>query len=205
MLRYKHVKRVIDVIFSLLMLILASPIMVIAAIAVMLESDGGAFFRQKRPGKNGEIFTVYKFRTMRIETELNGVILNDMERMTKIGTVLRRTSIDELPQLFNIIRGEMSFIGPRPLLVKYLQYYSVEQMRRHEVTPGISGWAQVNGRNSITWEEKFQLDVWYVDHMSFILDVRIVLKTFINVFGRKGINSSDDNTMQQFTGTQNSI
>lgn len=205
MLRYRHIKRVIDVIFSLLMLIIATPIMIIAAISVMLESDGGAFFRQKRPGKNGEIFTVYKFRTMRIETELNGVALNDMERMTKIGTLLRKTSIDELPQLFNIIRGEMSFIGPRPLLVKYLQYYSVEQMRRHEVTPGISGWAQVNGRNSITWGEKFQLDVWYVDHMSFMLDVRIVLKTIINVFGRKGINSSDGNTMQQFTGTQNSM
>lgn len=205
MLKYRHIKRVLDLIFSLLMLLVVSPVMIIAAIAVMLESDGGALFRQKRPGKNGKIFTVYKFRTMRIETELDGESLNDMERMTKVGKLLRKTSIDELPQLINIIRGEMSFIGPRPLLVKYLQYYSVEEMRRHEVMPGISGWAQVNGRNSITWEEKFRLDVWYVDHMKFMLDVIIILKTIFNVFGRKGINSSDDDTMQQFTGTRNSI
>ncbi|MGG0249782.1 sugar transferase [Peribacillus frigoritolerans] len=197
---YLVLKRILDFIFSLILLIIASPIMVIAAIAVSLESKGSSLFKQERPGKNGEVFTVFKFRTMKIETEKDGQLLTDMERMTKVGSLLRKTSVDELPQLFNILRGEMSFIGPRPLLVKYLEYYSEEQMRRHEVTPGISGWAQVNGRNTISWEEKFKSDLWYVDNISLSLDLKILWLTIYNVLNRKDINNSQGDTMPYFTG-----
>ncbi|PAL14213.1 sugar transferase [Peribacillus simplex] len=193
-------KRILDLIFSLILLIVALPIMVIAAIVISLESKGSPLFKQERPGKNGVIFTVFKFRTMKIETVKDGKLLTDMERMTKIGSLLRKTSVDELPQLFNILRGEMSFIGPRPLLVKYLEYYSDEQMRRHEVTPGISGWAQVNGRNTISWEEKFKSDLWYVDNISLSLDLKILWLTIYNVLNRKDINNSQGDTMPYFTG-----
>lgn len=176
--------------------------MVIAAIAIKIEDPKGPIlFKQQRPGKDAKIFTVYKFRTMTVETKRNGKPLSDMERITKVGNILRKTSIDELPQLFNILRGEMSFIGPRPLLVQYLEHYSPEQMRRHEVLPGISGWAQVNGRNAISWEERFKLDVWYVDHISFWLDLRICLMTIRTIFTRKGINNSDTTNMPLFKGT----
>ena len=151
------------------------------------------------------IFEVYKFRTMRVETECDGKLLSDMERMTKVGSFLRKTSIDELPQLFNIIHGEMSFIGPRPLLVQYLEYYSPEQMRRHEVTPGISGWAQVNGRNAISWEEKFEYDVWYVDNQSFLLDLKIFWLTIYNVVKGKNVNNSQNDTMPDFKGERAGI
>lgn len=205
----KYIKRILDFIFTLIFIILLSPVMLAAALAIKLDSKGPALFRQKRPGKNAKIFTIYKFRTMRVETEIDGRALTDMERMTRVGTILRKLSIDELPQLFNILRGEMSFIGPRPLLVQYLEHYTPEQMRRHEVTPGISGWAQVNGRNAITWEEKFKLDVWYVENMSFIVDMKILLRTIWNVISRKGINNSVVDTMPVFTGSkalnQNSI
>jgi lipopolysaccharide/colanic/teichoic acid biosynthesis glycosyltransferase len=178
--------------------------MLMAAIAIKLEDPNGpVLFKQKRVGKNAKIFTVYKFRTMRVETEKNGKALSDLERITKVGAILRKTSIDELPQLFNIIRGEMSFIGPRPLLVEYLKYYTPEQMRRHEVTPGISGWAQVNGRNAITWEEKFKYDVWYVDNQSFLLDLKIFFKTIYYVLKGLGINNSHLETMPRFTGNTN--
>lgn len=177
--------------------------MLIAAIAIKIEdSKGPVLFKQEQPGKDAKIFEVYKFRTMRVETERNGKPLSDMERMTKVGLFLRKTSIDELPQLFNIIRGEMSFIGPRPLLVQYLQYYSPEQMRRHEVTPGISGWAQVNGRNAISWEEKFEHDVWYVENQSFLLDFKIFWLTIYNVVNRKDIDQSENDTMEDFMGSQ---
>ena len=176
--------------------------MLLAAIAIKIEDPKGpVLFKQRRPGKDAKIFTVYKFRTMRVETERDGRPLSDMERITKVGAFLRKISIDELPQLFNIIRGEMSFIGPRPLLVEYLDYYTPEQMRRHEVMPGISGWAQVNGRNAISWEEKFKYDVWYVDNMSFLLDLKIVFLTIYNILKREGINNSKWDTMPLFTGS----
>lgn len=203
---YFLVKRMSDLLFAIILLIIASPIMLIVALAIKAGSNGPVLFKQQRPGKHAKVFKVYKFRTMRVETHADGIILTDTERMTKIGSLLRKTSVDELPQLFNIIRGEMSFIGPRPLLVQYLDHYSTEQLRRHEVIPGISGWAQVNGRNTISWEEKFRLDVWYVDNISFLLDLKIVYLTIKNVLFRKGINHSNQNTMPLFTGTQeNSI
>lgn len=198
---YLKVKRILDFIFSLILLILTLPIMIISAIAIKIEDPKGPIlFKQERPGKNAKIFTVYKFRTMRVETGLKGRPLSDLERITKVGSFLRKTSIDELPQLFNILRGEMSFIGPRPLLVQYLEHYTPEQMRRHEVTPGISGWAQVNGRNAISWEEKFKYDVWYVDHISFKLDLKIFLLTIYNVLKSKDINNSNADTMPVFMG-----
>ncbi len=199
---YIKVKRVIDFIFALILLILFSPIMILVALGIKIESKEPIIFRHKRPGKNGEVFIVYKFRTMTVKEEKEGRVLSDMERITKFGSFLRKTSLDELPQFINIIKGEMSFIGPRPLLVQYLKYYSEEQMRRHEVLPGISGWAQVNGRNAISWEEKFKLDVWYVDNISFTLDFKILIKTIINILKAKDINSSDEDTMSFFEGTK---
>lgn len=200
---YLIFKRLSDLFFSILLLILASPIMVLACVAIKVESNGPTIFKQQRPGKDAKVFRVFKFRTMRIETEKDGKALSDMERMTRVGSLLRKTSIDELPQLFNILRGEMSFIGPRPLLVKYLEYYSDEQMRRHDVTPGISGWAQVNGRNTISWEEKFKLDTWYVDNIRLSLDLKILWLTIYNVLKRKDINNSQGDTMPYFTRDTN--
>ena len=202
MKRYLYIKNILDLIFASLLIILASPIMLFAALAIKIEDfKGPVFFSQIRPGQNGKIFRIYKFRTMKVVTQdAYGNELTDMERMTKSGSFLRKTSIDELPQLFNIIKGDMSFIGPRPLLVQYLQYYNKEQKRRHQVKPGITGWAQVNGRNAITWAEKFDLDVWYVDHVSIKLDFKIIVKTIVNVISRKDINNSDANTMPFFRG-----
>ncbi|MBS4539277.1 sugar transferase [Clostridium sp. D2Q-11] len=200
---YLIIKRILDFFCACILVIVASPIMGLAAVAIKLESEGPILFKQDRPGKSGNIFKVNKFRTMKIEVEKNGKMLSDMERMTKVGSILRKSSIDELPQLINIIRGEMSFIGPRPLLVQYLDHYSREQMRRHEVTPGISGWAQVNGRNTISWEQKFEYDVWYVDNISFLLDIKIIRMTIVNVLNRKDINNSEDNTMSYFTNNNN--
>lgn len=200
---YKHLKRVMDFSVALAMLIVLSPLMLIAAILIKSNNDGPVLFKQERPGLNGKIFTVYKFRTMSVKTrDENGRQLSDFERMSKTGNLLRKTSIDELPQLINIVRGEMSFIGPRPLLKEYLPLYSPEQMRRHEVRPGISGWAQVNGRNTLTWEEKFRYDVEYVENMSFSMDIRIFFLTIKNVLCQDGINSAENNTMEKFTGTK---
>lgn len=196
---YISFKRVADFIFALILLLLSLPIMIPASIAIKIESRGPVLFKQPRPGKNSEVFVLYKFRTMREGTTSNGETLNDMERLTKVGSFLRKTSIDELPQLFNILRGDMSFIGPRPLLIQYLEHYSLEEMRRHEVKPGISGWAQVNGRNAISWEEKFKFDLWYVDNVSILVDLKIVAMTINYVLRRKGINSSQDNTMPLFS------
>lgn len=195
---YKVFKRVLDFVGAFLLLIIASPFMVIAALAIKISDGGKIIFTQERPGKDCKIFNVYKFRTMSEKFSENGRTLSDMERMTKVGRFLRKTSIDELPQLFNILKGEMSFIGPRPLLVRYLPYYTKEQNRRHEVTPGISGWAQVNGRNAVSWEKRFEMDVWYVENMSFLLDMRIVFLTIKKVFAREGINVSENNTMTFF-------
>lgn len=198
---YMRLKRVLDLLLALLLSPLALLIVSLCYAGIKLESHGPAFFVQERPGYKGKIFRIYKLRTMSVETERNGVPLSDMERMTRIGRVIRACSFDELPQLYNILRGEMSFIGPRPLLVKYLPLYTKEQMRRHDVLPGISGWAQVNGRNEISWEQKFERDVWYVDHVCFRLDVKIFWMTICNVLRREGINSGSNDTMAAFTGT----
>lgn len=199
---YKYFKRIMDFVASLTALIILSPLMALSAVLVKFGDGGSVLFKQRRPGKDGKIFTVYKFRTMSEKTEdENGRELSDVERMTKIGSFLRKTSLDELPQLFNVLKGDMSFIGPRPLLCEYLELYTPYQMRRHEVLPGISGLAQVNGRNAITWEEKFDYDVYYVDHMSFWLDLKIIFKTIKNTLKRADINCSDNNTMEKFRGT----
>ena len=203
---YKYIKRSLVLITALFLVIILSPIMLIAAILIAVNRDGPILFKQERPGKDGKIFTVNKFRTMSTKLrDKNGNELSDFDRMTKIGNILRKTSIDELPQLFNIIKGEMSFIGPRPLLKEYLELYSPEQMRRHEVLPGISGWAQVNGRNTLTWEEKFAYDVYYVDHYSFKMDLKIFIKTIENVVSQDGINSNSENTMEKFQGNRETV
>ena len=203
---YKYIKRSLDLITALFLVIILSPIMLVAAILIAVNRDGPILFKQERPGKDGKIFTVNKFRTMStVLRDKNGNELSDFDRMTKIGNILRKTSIDELPQLFNIIKGEMSFIGPRPLLKEYLELYSPEQMRRHEVLPGISGWAQVNGRNTLTWEEKFAYDVYYVDHYSFKMDLKIFIKTIENVVSQDGINSNSENTMEKFQGNRETV
>lgn len=200
---YSHIKRGMDFIIALIMLVVLSPLMAVTCILIKLDDGGPILFKQERPGKNGNIFTVYKFRTMCVKTHnKDGRELSDFERISGVGKILRKTSIDELPQLVNILKGEMSFIGPRPLLTEYLDLYTPEQMRRHEVLPGISGWAQVNGRNAITWEEKFSYDVYYVDNFSFKLDLKIFIKTITNVLNQNGINSDAANTMEKFTGTK---
>lgn len=195
---YIKIKTILDFILAVIMLIILSPVMLVTAILIKFTSKGSILFKQKRPGKNGKIFTVYKFRTMITTTTKKGKTLSDVERMTKLGKLLRKTSIDELPQLFNIIKGDMSFIGPRPLLVRYLPYYTKQQRRRHEVKPGISGWAQVNGRNAISWEQKFKLDVWYVDNISFKLDLKIFFMTIAKIFKHEGVNNSKEITMTYF-------
>ena len=203
---YKYIKRSLDLITALFLVIILSPLMLIAAILIAVNRDGPILFKQERPGKDGKIFTVYKFRTMStMLRDKNGNEMSDFDRMTKIGNILRKTSVDELPQLFNIIKGEMSFIGPRPLLKEYLELYSPEQMRRHNVLPGISGWAQVNGRNTLTWDEKFAYDVYYVDHYSFKMDLKIFIKTIENVVSQDGINSDSENTMEKFEGNRETV
>lgn len=203
---YRYIKRIMDFTVALLLLVILSPLMLLATVLIASKHDGPVLFKQERPGKDGRIFTVYKFRTMSTRLyDKNGRELSDLERMTGVGRLLRKTSIDELPQLLNILKGEMSFIGPRPLLTEYLELYSPEQMRRHEVLPGISGWAQVNGRNTLTWEEKFAYDVYYVDHYSFKMDMKIFFKTIENVIRQDGINSDSENTMKKFRGSKERV
>jgi undecaprenyl phosphate N,N'-diacetylbacillosamine 1-phosphate transferase len=194
-------KRVIDFFAAFLGLILTSPILLIVSVRLLFANKGaGVFFFQERPGKNSKIFRIVKFKTMTDEKDKNGELLPASQRITKIGRFIRSSSIDELPQLFNVLKGDMSLIGPRPLLVQYLQFYSPEQARRHEVRPGITGWAQVNGRNAISWKQKFEYDVWYVDHVSFITDIRIISLTFKKVVQRADINSANTLTMPTFNG-----
>ena len=177
------------------------PLFVLVFIILKLNNKGaGAFFQQERPGKDGKIFKVIKFKTMTDERGIDGTLLPDTERLTKTGQIIRSTSIDELPQLVNVLKGDMSLIGPRPLLVEYLPLYSQEHQRRHNVRPGITGWAQVNGRNAISWEEKFQFDVWYVENISFRLDLKIFFMTILKIFKREGINSSRSLTMEKYNG-----
>lgn len=197
-------KRVIDIVFSLLVLIVFSPVLFVVYIWLTISNKGaGAFFYQDRPGKDGKLFKVIKFKTMTDECDTNGELLPDLDRITPAGKFVRASSLDELPQLINVLRGEMSLLGPRPLLPEYLPLYSPEQMRRHEVKPGISGWAQCHGRNTLTWKQKFEYDVWYVDHLSFLVDVKIVLITLRKVFTRDGIDQEGDTggfTMEPFNG-----
>jgi lipopolysaccharide/colanic/teichoic acid biosynthesis glycosyltransferase len=196
----KYVKRGLDVACAAVLSIPAGAIVGACYAAIKMESHGPAFFVQERPGINGQIFKIYKLRTMIVETEKDGRPLSDMERMTKSGSIIRACSFDELPQILNVLKGEMSFIGPRPLLVQYLPLYSEEQARRHEVRPGITGWAQVNGRNGLSWEDKFNSDVWYVDNVSFGLDAKIFAMTIWNVLQHSGINAGVNDTMKPFTG-----
>ena len=199
---YKHFfKRLIDFILVLCVLLVIGPILLIFAIGLYFTNKGtGAFFLQERPGKGGKIFKVIKFKTMTDERDADGNLLPDADRLTNVGRFVRSTSIDELPQLINVLKGDMALIGPRPLLVQYLPLYSKEQARRHDVRPGITGWAQVNGRNAISWTKKFELDVWYVDHCSFWLDVKIIFLTIKKVFVREGISQEGQATMEFFTG-----
>jgi len=200
---YAHfLKRVIDFTIALIALICIGWFLIIVTIWLHFANKGaGAFFLQPRPGYKGKIFKVIKFKTMTDERDAEGNLLPDAERLTKIGRFVRSTSIDELPQLINVLKGDMSLIGPRPLLVKYLPLYSKEQMRRHDVRPGISGWAQCHGRNQISWTEKFKLDVWYVDHISFLTDLKVIFITIKKVLFREDINSDNDATMEAFDGT----
>lgn len=194
-------KHFFDFWISLIALIIISPVLLLVTIWLYFANKGaGAFFLQDRPGKNAKIFKVIKFKTMTDERDAEGNLLPDELRLTKVGKFVRSTSIDELPQLINVLKGDMALIGPRPLLPKYLPLYNSEQMRRHEVRPGISGWAQCHGRNQITWTEKFKLDVWYVDHISLITDLRIIFITIKKVLFREDINSDNDATMEDFTG-----
>lgn len=193
-------KRIFDFLVSLLALILLSPVMLIISIAILITDGFPILFIQPRPGLNAKIFNNLKFRTMRNLTDNNGILLPEEQRLFPFGRLLRRFSLDELPQLINILRGEMSLVGPRPLLVEYLPLYSPEQARRHEVLPGLTGWAQVNGRNALTWKEKFKLDVWYVDHWSLSLDIKIILMTIGKVLRGEGISPAEGEIMEKFTG-----
>lgn len=199
---YKYfLKRIIDFTIVFCVLLVIWPLLLLITIWLHFANKGaGAFFTQERPGKNGKMFKVIKFKTMTDERGANGNLLSDAERLTKVGRFVRSTSIDELPQLINVLKGDMALIGPRPLLPQYLPLYSKEQARRHEVRPGITGWAQVNGRNAISWTKKFELDVWYVDHCSFSLDVKIVFLTIKKVFMREGISQEGQATMEFFNG-----
>ena len=199
---YKHFfKRFLDFWISLIVLIIISPILLVVTIWLHFANKGaGAFFTQERPGKDAKIFKVIKFKTMTDERDAEGKLLPDAQRLTKVGRFVRSTSIDELPQLINVLRGNMALIGPRPLLPKYLPLYSKEQMRRHEVRPGISGWAQCHGRNTISWTEKFKLDVWYVDHCTLWTDVKVIWITLMKVLKRADINEAGQATMEPFNG-----
>jgi len=193
-------KSLFDKLLALFLIILFSPIYIIVSIMILLKMGSPILFRQKRPGYKEKIFEIYKFRTMTNEKDINGELLPDEQRLVGVGRFIRSVSLDELPQLFNVLKGEMSFVGPRPLLIEYLPLYNNEQKRRHDVKPGITGWAQVNGRNAISWEQKFEYDVWYVENQSFWLDMKIVWLTFLKVVKRSDISSGSSATMEKFRG-----
>ncbi|MGM0984084.1 MAG: sugar transferase [Pseudomonadota bacterium] len=196
------IKRLFDVLAAIIAFLLLSPVLFIVALLIHLKLGSPVLFRQVRPGLYGQPFEMIKFRTMRDAIDKHGNPLPDEERMTRLGSILRATSLDELPELWNVLKGDMSLVGPRPLLMEYLTLYSPEQYRRHEVRPGVTGWAQINGRNAISWEEKFKLDVWYVDNQSFRLDLKILLLTVKKVLGRDDISGECEATMSKFTGNQ---
>ncbi|MBM1106758.1 sugar transferase [Aurantibacter crassamenti] len=193
-------KRLLDFIAALTILIIASPIFILSFLLLTFANKGKAFFVQPRPGKNEKIFKIIKFKTMTDEKDEHGELLTDAQRLTKVGSLVRKTSLDEIPQLLNVLKGDMSLIGPRPLLVKYLPLYNETQKRRHNVRPGITGWAQVNGRNAISWDKKFELDVWYVENCTFILDLKILWLTVLKVIKSDGISSDTSATMEFFEG-----
>ena len=197
----KYFKRVLDFLLSLIAIIILSPVLLVIAILVRIKLGSPVLFKQERPGKNEKIFTLYKFRTMTDKKDEKGNLLPDEDRLTKFGKILRSTSLDELPELFNILKGDMSIVGPRPLLVEYLELYNEEQKHRHDVRPGLTGLAQISGRNSISWEEKFKDDIKYVNKVTFINDVKIILKTIVKVFKREGISQEGNATIEKFTGT----
>ena len=201
----KYIKRLLDFTLSFLALIILSPVLLVTALLVRIKLGSPIIFHQERPGKSEKIFRLYKFRSMTDECDENGNLLPDNERLTRFGRILRSTSLDELPELLNILRGDMSIVGPRPLLVKYLPLYNEEQRHRHDVRPGLTGWAQANGRNAISWEEKFKLDVWYVQHIGFGVDVKVIFMTVKKVFCRDGISSETSVTMEEFSGTKESM
>ena len=198
----KYLKRMLDFILSLIALIVLSPLMIIIGILVRIKLGKPVIFKQKRPGKNEKIFTLYKFRTMTDEKDEQGNLLADEKRLTKFGKFLRSTSLDELPELWNILKGEMAIVGPRPLLVEYLPLYNEEQKHRHDIKPGLTGLAQITGRNAIQWEEKFKEDIEYVNNITFIQDTKIILKTFIKVFKKDGINQEGNATIRKFEGVK---
>lgn len=195
-----YLKKTIDFIFALLVLIFFSPIFILVTIGLFFANQGKPFFFQLRPGKNGQLFKIIKFKTMNDKKDNKGNLLSDAERLTKIGAFVRKASLDEVPQLLNVLKGDMSLIGPRPLLPEYLPLYNDFQKRRHEVKPGITGWAQVNGRNVISWEQKFNYDVWYVDNLSFLLDFKIVLLTIRKIFKSEGITAENSVSANAFKG-----
>lgn len=195
------IKRVLDFIISLIVLFLSLPVLIIVFIILFIQNKGSVVFFQERPGFKEKSFKIIKFKTMTDEKDENGKLLPDTDRITKAGAIIRKLSLDELPQLINVIKGDMSLVGPRPLLFKYIKLYSKEQLRRHNQKPGITGWAQVNGRNSISWTKKFALDIYYIDHISFLLDMKILWLTFLKVIKKEGVNQSDDRPMLPFDGT----
>jgi lipopolysaccharide/colanic/teichoic acid biosynthesis glycosyltransferase len=197
------IKPLFDIIFSSLLFLITLPLLIVTTVALSITNGGKPFFFQQRPGKNGQVFKIVKFKTMNDKKDLEGNLLSDELRLTPIGQMVRKLSIDELPQLINIMKGDMSFVGPRPLLVQYLERYNSFQLRRHDVKPGITGWAQVNGRNAISWTKKFELDVWYVNHQSFSLDLKILFKTVGKVLQQEGISSESSATMEEFMGEGN--
>lgn len=196
----RYLKQILDFILSFCLIIIFLPFYLMISILIIIGMGRPIIFKQKRPGLNGNPFFLYKFRTMTDEKNEKGILLPDEQRLTKFGKFLRSTSLDELPELFNVLKGDMSLVGPRPLLMEYLPLYSKEQMRRHEVKPGITGWAQVNGRNALSWQEKFKLDVWYVENLSFWLDLKILFLTLIKVLKREGINQQGQATVEYFNG-----
>jgi undecaprenyl phosphate N,N'-diacetylbacillosamine 1-phosphate transferase len=200
MLYRKYFKRLFDFTLSLLLFIVTSPIFILLSLVLLIPNRGKILFIQPRPGKNGKIFRIFKFKTMTEKKNIEGELLPDNERITWLGKMIRNSSLDELPQLLNVLKGELSLIGPRPLLVEYLPLYNDFQKRRHELKPGITGWAQINGRNAISWDEKFKLDIWYVDNISFGLDCRIMLQTILKVLKSSGISSETSTTVEKFIG-----
>lgn len=201
----KYMKRLLDFLLSLIAIIVLSPVLLIVYILVRIKLGTPAIFKQKRPGKDEKIFTLYKFRTMTDEKDENGNLLPDEKRLTKFGKMLRSTSLDELPELINILKGDMAIVGPRPLLVEYLELYNEQQKHRHDVRPGLTGLAQVNGRNALSWEDKFNTDIVYINNVTFLEDIKIVLKTIQKVFKREGISGENTETMQRFTGNKEKV
>lgn len=198
---YKNIlKRILDFSTAFIILVFISPIFLVALILLSMANQGKPFFFQKRPGRNEKIFKIIKFKTMNDKKDEKGNLLPDADRLTMIGSFVRKTSLDEIPQLINVLKGDMSLIGPRPLLTEYLPIYDKEQKNRHNVKPGITGWAQVNGRNAISWKKKFELDVWYVNNISFVVDAKIFFKTFVKVFKREGISATNHATIEKFNG-----